>query len=366
MTAAAELKSGTDYRALRRSKLNATLILAATVVVYFAAPLLPIAPIWIRLLQSAGEAGLVGGLADWFAITALFRHPLGLPIPHTALIPARKNQIGRSLARFVEEYFVDESLLIAIVRREDRARQIGDWLSSETTARTIAKSVAHTLQTVAGKSGHMSLVDLALPFLKQILGNFEGNLEESIAKITGRFVPGTVDKMLAGRVARELDRLIDSWGTPGSQDRRDLDIWIQSRLVDMQDNWRGPVAKVAREFNSADLVASFGSGAPPAELIDALSDLVTRAGRAITESEEGRKLINRGIENTLTEYIVPFRKQITGYIEGVVNDWDAGKITGAIEMQVGKDLQFIRINGTLIGALIGVLLFAAGQLLGVR
>ena len=120
--------------ALRRNKRLASGLLLIAVVLAIGTSLLPERPFWVQLINAAAEAAIVGGLADWFAVTALFRRPMGLPIPHTALIPSRKDDIGRSLAGFVRDQFLDPPVLIGRLRAENRALQLGQLLASDAAA----------------------------------------------------------------------------------------------------------------------------------------------------------------------------------------------------------------------------------------
>lgn len=346
---------------LRRAQLLATAALLTAAAAAIAAPFLPLPAFWQGLMGAAGEAGTVGGLADWFAVTALFRRPLGLPIPHTALIPKRKDDIGRSLARFIETHFLDPDLLVARVAEEDRAAQLAEWLQREEAADFLARRLAEVIGALVRTGTHLDAIDALLPFLKDLNADLHEVLTQEVSKRTGRFVPAFVDKRLAQAGTTVLDGLIEALGTPGSVERRALDEWLRARVAEIPDDIQDAASVVWTQLKE-----QMGDAAhePTSETREALAALVQRAGRALEGSPQMRAWVNSAVERLVVDYIVPWRTQIGAYIEDVVRGWDAREVTRIVELQVGRDLQFIRINGTLIGALIGVALFLAGGLIG--
>lgn len=328
-----------------------------------AAPLLPLPVFWQDLIGAAGEAGTVGGLADWFAVTALFRRPLSLPIPHTALIPKRKDDIGRSLARFIEAHFLDPELLIARVSRTDRAAQLAEWLQREEAAEFVARRLGEVMGALVRAGTHLDAIDALLPYLRELNTDLRDVLAQEVGKRTGRLVPAFVDQRLAKAGTTILDGLIEALGTPGSPERRALDEWLRARVAEIPGDIQDAANVVWSELRAR---VDDEEGVPSPQTRAALANLVQRAGRALQGSSQMRGWINAGIEKVVVDYIVPWRAQIGRYIEDVVRDWDAGEVARIVELQVGRDLQFIRINGTLIGALIGVALFLLGGVVGAR
>jgi len=350
---------------LRRAQLFATgaVVVAATAAV--TARLLPVPEFWQGLIAAAGEAGTVGGLADWFAVTALFRRPLGLPIPHTALIPKRKDDIGRSLARFVETHFLDPGLLLARVKQEDRAAQLARWLCTDEAADFVARRLSEVMSALVRAGTHLEAIDAVLPFLKDLNADLHGVITQEVGKRTGRFVPAFVDQRLARAGTTVLDGLIEALGTHGSPERRALDAWLRARVAEIPEDIQDAASVVWSQLKAQAHAQENDQETSP-QTRDALARVVQRAGFALGESEQMRRWINAGIERIVVDYIVPWRAQIGNYMEDVVRGWDAREVARIVELQVGRDLQFIRINGTLIGALIGVALFLAGGLLGAR
>jgi uncharacterized membrane-anchored protein YjiN (DUF445 family) len=346
-------------RRLRRAKLMATGAVLAAAGLFAGAHLLPVPPFWRGLIGAAGEAGTVGGLADWFAVTALFRHPLGLPIPHTALIRSRKDEIGRALARFLEEHFLDPGLLMDWVKAGDPALRLGRWLQTPEASVFVAGRLEEVLRGLVRAGAHLDLVDSVLPVLKGINDGLEDALVREVGRRTGPLVPLVVDRRLAKAGTTVLGGLIKALGTPGSPERAALDRWLRERVAEVPEDVRQSAQLVLDELKAgADTPAS------PA-LSRSLAALIERAGGALIANPAMRERINAGIERLVIDYIVPWRRQISQYIEDVVRQWNPDQVTRLIELQVGHDLQFIRLNGTAIGALIGVGLYLAARLSGV-
>jgi uncharacterized membrane-anchored protein YjiN (DUF445 family) len=346
---------------LNRARRNAALILVLAVALFIGARFLPIPEFWRHLLQAAGEAGTVGGLADWFAITALFRHPLGIPIPHTALIPRRKNDIGRSLAGFVERHFLDEALLIDTLRKKDRAQQIVDWFGRKETREILVDGIVANLQDFVRSGIHLEIVDLLLPIARDHLRKIRKDLPVYVGEETGRFVPSWVDETLADRLYQAAERFLRELGQHGSGARLALDREIRLSLEQIPANWREPVKRLVTELRDPEKIRLLGGGSAPREISDTVYELLSRTADWLARSPEVQDRINATLERIVIDYVAPFRSQIGHHIETVVANWDERQVTELIELQVGKDLQFIRINGTIIGALIGVGLFLIGH-----
>jgi len=350
-------------RRLRRAKLMATSAVLGAVALFAGAHLLPVPPFWRGLLVAAGEAGTVGGLADWFAVTALFRHPLGLPIPHTALIRSRKDEIGRALGRFLEEHFLAPDLLVTRVKAGDPAERLGRWLQTPEASAFLAGRLEEILRGLVRAGAHLDLVDSVLPLLNGINAGLEEALTREVGRRTGRFVPLAIDRRIAKAGTTVVGGLIDALGTPGSPERAALDRWLRERVQEVPEDVRQSAQLVIDELKAE--IAEPGTAASPA-LAGSIAVLVERAGAGLLANPVMRERVNAGIERAVIDYIVPWRRQISQYIEDVVRQWNPEQVTRLIELQVGHDLQYIRLNGTAIGALIGVALYLASHLSGFR
>jgi uncharacterized membrane-anchored protein YjiN (DUF445 family) len=396
--------------ALRRNKRLATGLLLAAVALAVGTALLPDRPFAIQLINAAAEAAIVGGLADWFAVTALFRRPMGLPIPHTALIPARKDEIGKSLAGFVRDQFLDPPVLIERLRAENRALQLGELLASDTAAAFVADRVAAVVPIVLSSvddvsvraflrdvaqdglrrldlvatmdaiiealirdGKHMELVDALIDVLEPSLDALGGVIAEKVGERTGRFFPSYFDRKIGDGIVNGVEKWLRAVRMPEGAERLRLDAWIRARLAELRASpdyaalmERAQAAIVTHPALShalatiwdevkRELAADARSSSPRAGKIAA--EIARTIGRLLRESPELQRLLNSAIEGVIVGYITPWRAQIADYIASVVAGWDGRKVADVIELQVGRDLQYVRINGTLVGALIGSALF---------
>ncbi|HXJ01988.1 MAG TPA: DUF445 domain-containing protein [Micropepsaceae bacterium] len=388
----------------------ATALLLVAVAIFVALRLVPAAGFGFRLLNAAAEAAIVGGLADWFAITALFRRPLGLPIPHTAIIPSRKNEIGRALGNFVRDSFLDPGLLTERLRRHNRAAQIAAWLDSEDAAHFVAERIVAmvppllnglndadvhvfvrdlaregiarigivpvvdgVLDDFVATGGHMEIVDALLAVVRPSLHALKDPIVERVGERTGRFFPRYFDRKIGERIVGGVDAWMDAIGTRGSPERAGLDVWLHQTIVAFRKSEDYPKllaeAQTAIANNHAllnalgtiwdevkrELLADTASASPKTATV--VTKTVRTAGRLLQQMPVMQDYLNAAIERVLVDYITPWRLQIGNYIAEIIQSWDGPKTAEIIERHVGNDLQYIRINGTLVGAGIGAALF---------
>jgi uncharacterized membrane-anchored protein YjiN (DUF445 family) len=407
-------RAATDWdakrQALRKSRARATGLLVFAVAIFLGVRLVPEPGFALRLIGTAAEAAIIGGLADWFAVTALFRRPLGLPIPHTALIPARKDEIGRSFANFVRDQFLDPALLTERLRRSNRALQLARWLDTEQAANFAAQravdivpillksandadirafvgklaqqglsriDLVRTVDTViedfvrAGK--HMELVDTVVGVLRPALRHWKEPIIARVSERTGLFFPRYFDRKIGKSIVEGAQNWLRAVRTGGSDERRRLDSWLRGVIADLRKSPDYPrllaEAQAALASNPAlihSLAATWDeikrelledAQSPSPKLAATAAEMVRSAGRLLQQMPVMQDYLNAAIERTLVDYIAPWRIQIGNYIAEVVESWDGPKLAETIELQVGRDLQFIRINGTVVGALIGSMLF---------
>ncbi len=368
-------------------------------------------------LNATAEAAMVGAVADWFAVTALFRHPLGLPIPHTAIIPERKDSIGESLEEFVVENFltpatVQERLAVAQV-----PLRLGRWLAvpenSRRVVRMSAPSVIKGLQAVDDREIVELLDRLVLPRLSKepiapVAGHLlDGILEdkshtalvdlgvrelhdwvqanpEAITKILGArapwWSPQWLDDTVTARLHLEILRfLADVRDDPEHQTRHSLD----TLLAQLAHNLQHDEATMAQAESLKARLLSHPSvpnavlaiwGSVRTALIEGLqdegSDLHARVTRALTDAGERlcsdealRDSVERRLEGIAGHVVTTYGRELTSVISATVERWDGDEAAKRIELHVGRDLQFIRINGTIVGGLVGLLIHTLAQLL---
>ena len=370
----------------------------------------------VRLLDAASEAALVGGLADWFAVTAIFRRPLGLPIPHTALIPKRKDAIGEALAAFVRDRFLAPDLVVARLRQNNRALQIAEWLRSPPAASFVAERAAALLpvlletsdsavtrrrllaliQQTLGRidvaplfsaaidgliaSGrHVLLIDMGVELARSSLATLEPIFLANVAARTGRFFPAYFDRKIADGLIFGLRHWLDAIATPASPERAEVEAWLRRSLQNLKyaPGYPALISELRLAIFENPALHTFVTSAidelrheidadlaaPEPKLPLLLAKGTERLGAALAESPELQGYLNGALERLVTDYIAPWRSAISQFIADVVASWDTATIVEVIELEAGSDLQFVRINGTVVGALIGILLFLMARML---
>ena len=402
-------------RALTRQRALATSLLAGMSGLLLGSYALP-PGYWTDLLQASAKAGLVGGIADWFAVTALFRHPLGVPIPHTAIIPNQKDRLGGGLGRFVANHVFTEDEVSRVIARLDLARILRDFLADpqavkpaavalaglmprvvrvvedgrakKLMARLIprlaggpgsAQLIARTLTTLLEGGHHQEVFGLAVGQLKIVLQAKEDQLKDAITarvraeggQLVGWIAGAAIARRVLGALNHELDRV-----EPGDSDlRRAFEAWVRDEITRMQDDpaRAAAIGKAVREALSHPAVAAWlgdiwvrlrdalldDATRPDGRTVQAISGMLGNLGTVLAEDEAARERLNRAAEGVLMALLPNARTRLSDFIAGVVRNWDTATVTEKIELRVGKDLQYVRINGTLVGFLVGGALFVA-------
>jgi uncharacterized membrane-anchored protein YjiN (DUF445 family) len=400
-------------RALRRQRAVATGLLAGMGGLLVGTYSMP-PGYWTDLLQASAKAGLVGGIADWFAVTALFRHPLGLPIPHTAIIPNQKERLGAGLGRFVANHVFTEDEVRRVIARLDLARILRDFLSDPQAVRPAAVAlagimprairtledgrakrlltrllprlaggpgaaqlIARTLTTLLEGGHHQEVFNLAIGQIKAVLHAKEGQLKEAIearvraegGQLVGWFAGAAIARRVLGALNHELDRV-----EPGDSDlRRAFEAWVRTEIAAMQEDPEraAAIGRAVRQAMAHPAVAAWlgdvwarlrdamleDATDPEGRTVQVLAGLLGNLGQVLEDDQAARDRLNRAAESVLTALLPNARAQLSGFIAGVVKNWDTATVTEKIELRVGKDLQYVRINGTLVGFLVGGALF---------
>jgi uncharacterized membrane-anchored protein YjiN (DUF445 family) len=370
---------------------------------------------WTDMLQASAKAGLVGGIADWFAVTALFRHPLGLPIPHTAIIPNQKERLGGGLGRFVANHVFTEDEVRRVLARLDLGKILRDFLADPEAVRPAAVALAGAMPKVlasledgrarrlltrlvprlAGGPGsakvvaraltalieggrHQEVFGLAVGQLKAVLTAKEDQLKTAIearvraegGSLVGWIAGAAIARRVLGALNHELDRV-----EPGDSDlRRAFEEWVRAEIARMeQDPERAAaIGRAVREALAHPAVAAWlgdiwvrlraameaDAANPSGRTVQALAGVLGNLGNVLAEDPAARERLNRAVERVLLALLPNARAQLSDFIAGVVRNWDTATVTEKIELRVGRDLQYVRINGTLVGFLVGGALFA--------
>jgi uncharacterized membrane-anchored protein YjiN (DUF445 family) len=363
----------------------------------------------LGLLRAGTEAGLVGGIADWFAVTALFRHPFGLPIPHTAIVPKNQERIGQTLGRFVQRHFLTEEVLLRKLREGRFGRRFSGWLASPRAGELIAGPAAAALGQVVRSLGNRELqglvdrtlverfrqADVAPPLarlLRLLTRSGEADLlfdravdagirwlgdnRERIVALVGEhsrwWVPKSIDRRVADAIARDVTGILTELRGHDSAARMRLReglAGLVEELVSAPEQRAHINAAKNRLLEHPELQAwlasvwqDFAADAldelerPGSHTRVALARGITLLGEALADDPAMQAQIEVLLER-LARLLVSWRGEIGGFIADVVRSWDIRTLSERLELTVGSDLQYIRMNGTVVGACVGCLIF---------
>ncbi|GAA1980608.1 DUF445 domain-containing protein [Amycolatopsis minnesotensis] len=405
--------------ALRKMKLVALAFLLGATVVFLLARWAETAgwPGWVGYARAAGEAGMVGALADWFAVTALFRHPLRLKIPHTAIIPNKKDALGNSLGEFVGSNFLSETVVRDKLRRVDISKRLGGWLSQPENAERVTSELATVvrgavtvlrdedvqavmeqavvrrvvdkpwgpplgklLAGVFADGAHHKLVDLMCDRAYEWVRDNHSAMLRVVSDRAPSWSPKFVDEMLADKVYGEV--LSFAWAVKTDVNhpmRLALDKFLGEFAQDLQtdpDTMARAEQVKAQVIEHAEVQKLIGSawatakemllGAaedPSSELRKRVREGLRTLGERLKSDDSVREKVDGWVEGAAAYVVSNYSSEITTIITDTVERWDAEETSRKIELQVGRDLQFIRINGTVVGALAGLVIYGVGQVL---
>ncbi|MCO4256146.1 DUF445 domain-containing protein [Pseudarthrobacter cellobiosi] len=402
--------------ALRKMKLVALGLLIAMAIIFVFAFALQKEHPWLQYVRAAAEGGMVGALADWFAVTALFKYPMGIKIPHTAIIPRRKDQIGASLGEFVETNFLSEQVVQDKLASVNVARKAGQWLAGPGGAERVAKDgaavirgafkvlndddvqaviegmvrkhllappwgppVGRMAERIFADGHHHKLVDLLVDRAADWVDDNHETVSRLVSDRSPTWVPQFVDGLVGDKVYVEIlkfTRAVQS--DPNHQVRQQIDKYLNDLAQDLQHD---PAMIARAEDIKAQVLgdpevrelASRTWGTVKGALLSAVDDpeseLTVRfkaavrdfGSRLVNDAELAGK-VNAWIGDAAGYLVRTYRSDIAAVITDTVARWDAEETSQKIELQVGKDLQFIRINGTVVGSLAGLVIFSAAHL----
>jgi uncharacterized membrane-anchored protein YjiN (DUF445 family) len=367
---------------------------------------------WLGWIQAFSEAAMVGGLADWFAVTALFRHPMGIPIPHTAIIPARKDRVGEVLGAFVERNFLNhrviERRLLEARLGERLARFLSDPANSKAVARHAARGlvaaaesmrdddvqsmidsaildrikaarvapfIGRGLSLITAGNRHQELLDEGIRLASRAVTENEDIIRKRIEAETPWWVPGAIDEKILRKIVNGIERTLKEVGDDVNHPLRKRFDAALGRFIDDLHNSPEVIARAEQlkeEILSADAVRHFSSSiwadtkaslvrrAERAEEtdVDAISNGLARLGTAILEDPELLERVDGWLRNGVLGLVERYQSEVSELIANTVRGWDPTATSQRIELAIGRDLQFIRINGTIVGGLVGLVLYA--------
>jgi uncharacterized membrane-anchored protein YjiN (DUF445 family) len=400
-------------RTLRRHRAFATALLVLMAALTLGSYALPDSTA-TDLLQAAAKAGFVGGIADWFAVTALFRHPLGIPIPHTAIIPNQKERLGAALGRFVATHVCTAEEVAGVLSRLDLPGILHRFLADPASARPAAvafaaalprilasvedgrarRLVARIVPRVLGGPGagqvvaralnslveggrHQEVFGFVLGQLRTLLASKEEALrtaiEERVREQGGRLVGWALGASIARRVLATVNTELDKMSPDGSELRAAFDEWVRHEIVRLEQDpartaelgaairrlvahetvlaWLWDIWARLRMALEADAARHNG------RTVSTIEGALANVGAMLAADPAARERVHVAAEAVVASLLPAAQTRLADFIGKVVANWDTGTIVDRLELRVGKDLQYVRVNGTLVGFLVGGLLY---------
>jgi uncharacterized membrane-anchored protein YjiN (DUF445 family) len=402
--------------ALRRMKLIAGALLLAAAAIYIVCRAVGHGRgVW-GYVQAAAEASMVGGLADWFAVTALFRHPLRLPIPHTAIIPSKKDQIGEGLAGFVQQYFLTTEVVNERVAAAHVPQRVGEWLATPEHAKRMAQELsnaisgmatvlrddelrdsvatfadkrlresdispllARLIDAVCDAGQHQAALSTVLRGTRAFLEQNKAVFRERVAAESPEWVPEWVDDRVFAKGYSLLQRFIaDVVADDDHALRRGFDTQLRELARRLRDDpeQRAKVESaklqlldhpsvrdyLANLWSTVKKLVLDGAADPESDLRRSVEALAVRGGEVLRDDPVIGAKVDEALQRLTSHVVTHYADDLTGVISTTVSRWDAEETSRRLELQVGRDLQFIRINGTVVGALAGLVIYALSQL----
>ena len=402
-------------RALAQHRAFATLLLVLMAALTLGSYALPEG--WATdLLQAAAKAGFVGGIADWFAVTALFRHPLGIPIPHTAIIPHQKERLGAALGRFVATHVFTGQEVAGVLARLDLPGILHRFLADPGSARPASVALAGMLPRllatvedgrarrllsrlaprILGGAGAGRMVASAMRGLVEggrhqevfgfVLGQFKTlmaskedalrlAIEERVREQGGRLVGWALGASVARRVLVMVNAELDKMSPDGSELRAAFDEWVRREITRLEEDpsRAAEVGAAIRRLVAHETVQAWmwdiwarlrmaleaDAGRPSGRTVAFIEGALANLGAMLEADPAARDRVHTGVEAVVLSLLPAAQTRLADFIAQVVAGWDTETIVERLELRIGKDLQYVRVNGTLVGFLVGGLLYLA-------
>ncbi len=399
-------------RGLVAARRRATALLAGATVLFAVVTAVGAHGVLLGYVQAGAEASMVGGIADWFAVTALFRHPLGVPIPHTALIVERKDQFAATLGQFVQANFLSADVLAERIRSVHLVPRLAAWLADEANAERAAGYAADAAVAVAGtlrdedvqrvitaeltravdavevaplagrvlrvaiaEGHHAELFDTILSGADGYIGSHYEELRELFETERPRWIPEAVYSRVFDRLYLRLrQRLVAMAADPNDQARQQFEAWIAGLpdRLETDPELRARGEQLKRDVLGSAALRDWSSGLwqqakeglraqaadPGSELRRLLAEALSATGQRLGSDRRLQQGLDRMIESGARALADQFHDELAGLVTGTIERWDAAETSSQLELLLGRDLQYIRINGTVVGAAVGLALHA--------
>lgn len=370
---------------------------------------------WMGYVEAFSEAGMVGALADWFAVTALFKHPLGIPIPHTNLIERKKNDLGQNLGKFVKENFLNPENIRPYIEKLDVVRFVSEWLHKAKSQQVLQEEIINLTRKIVNdledekvesflankgteiineidfqritssgieyfleKNEHIKLLEKLLPQLQEYVLESKEMIRQRFAE-NRPFVAFLAGKKISNEVVEGLIQFIE-------EIQQDKDHFLRRKLsenlsdfavqIKTSDTWKNKFDSLKKELLTAENIRPYTDDAwqsikgiliqnldnPDSPLKEYLQQNIQKLSNTLENDQELGNRINIWIRHFLYRMILKNRTEVENLISSTVAGWSGKELSEKLELEVGKDLQFIRINGTLVGGLVGLIIYTLTHL----
>jgi uncharacterized membrane-anchored protein YjiN (DUF445 family) len=399
-------------RRLAAARRRATALLLGVTALFAAVTAAGVHGTFLGYVQAGAEAAMVGGVADWFAVTALFRRPLGLPIPHTALIVERKDQFAATLGQFVQENFLNADVLAERIRSARLVPRLAAWLADQANADRLAGHAAdlvvnvaeamrdedvqrvltaeltraveaievaplagRALRVIIAGGHHDELFNAIVSGADRYLADHHVELRERFETESPRWVPDAVYRAVFDRLYHRLrQRLVAMAADPDDEARRQFEEWIAGLpdRLETSPQLRERGERIKHEILGSAELRDWSSSLwqkakdtlraqaadPGSELRRRLATALVAAGQRLESDRRLEEGLERVVESGARALADQFHDELAGLVTGTIERWDAAETSSQLELLLGPDLQFIRINGTVVGAGVGLALHA--------
>ncbi len=371
----------------------------------------------VGYVKAFSEAAMVGALADWFAVTALFHHPMGIPIPHTNLIVNRKKSIGDNLGGFIVENFLNPTTIRPYIQRLQLSSFIAGWLNNKknlelttneilwllkdiiekTDEQVVVKFITakskdilnniHLNEILAGgikqvlqRGDHERILDYIIDKVRNYISNNEEQVRDRVKQESYLLIPEFVDNLIASKLVKSATKyLTEIEKNPSHQIRKDILSQLNSFVKEIRTSqkWEDELQEIKTNLLTKDRIQSYAAAAwrslQESVLIDLSAEksavklyikkMLAEVATSLKQDEVMQNKIDSWIRFNLYRLILHNTKKVGELISNTVGDWEGKELSNKLELEVGKDLQYIRINGTLVGGLVGLLIYMLTKLI---
>ena len=370
---------------------------------------------WMGYVEAFSEAGMVGALADWFAVTALFKHPLGIPIPHTNIIERKKNDLGQNLGKFVRENFLNSETIRPYIQKLDAVKWMSEWLDKSKSQKVLGDEIVNLTKKIIvdlkdedvenflankgaeilneidfqkisssaidyliEKNEHINLLELLLPQIKEYVSESREMIRERFSE-NRPFVAFLAGKKISNEVVEGLIKFIEEVQEDKTHFvRKKLTQNLQSfsGQIVHSESWKAKFDDLKKELLTAKNLRPYTDDAwksiksilidnlenPDSQLQGYLQKNIQSLSKNLSHDIDMGNRINGWIRHFLYRMILKNRDEVEGLISTTVSSWSGKELSEKLELEVGKDLQFIRVNGTLVGGLVGLVIYIVTHL----